>query len=223
MSKGKKIVLWSLVSLVFVLAVSAGVLLSAFRRMTGGHGTFSDALKGMKETALSPKDGFPGQDKLSIVCMGIDDSWTDNTDLVYTSKSRTDTLFVLTMDLITKKATMLSIPRDTYALIVGTKNNWHSKINAAYETGGPDRTVATVNELLGTDATHYLVLNIDSTKKMVDALGGVDVDVEHEMHYHDKWGHLSIDLQPGHQHLNGDNAVSFARYRHPDTGKKATS
>lgn len=222
MSKGKKIALWSLVSLVFVLAVSAGVLLSAFRRMTGGHGTFSDALKGMKETALSPKDGFPGQDRLSIVCMGIDDSWTDNTDVVYTSKSRTDTLFVLTMDLLTKKATMLSIPRDTYAHIVGTKNNWHFKINAAYETGGPDRTVATVNELLGTDATHYLVLNIDSTKKMVDALGGVDVDVEHEMHYHDKWGHLSIDLQPGHQHLNGDNAVSFARYRHPDTGKRAT-
>lgn len=222
MSKGKKIVLWSLVSLVFVLAVSAGVLLSAFRRMTGGHGTFSDALQGIKETALSPKDGFPGQDRLSIVCMGIDDSWTDSTDLVYTSKSRTDTLFVLTMDLITKKATMLSIPRDTYAHIVGTKNNWHFKINAAYETGGPDRTVATVNELLGTDATHYLVLNIDSTKKMVDALGGVDVDVEHEMHYHDKWGHLSIDLQPGHQHLNGDNAVSFARYRHPDSGKRPT-
>ncbi len=223
MSKGKKIVLWSLVSVVFVLAVSAGVLLSAFRRMTGGHGSISDTFNGMRETALSPKDGFPGQDKLTIVCMGIDDSWTDGTDVAYTSKSRTDTLFMLTMDLNTKKATMLSIPRDTYAHIVGAKNNWHFKINSAYETGGPDRTVATVNELLGTDATHYLVLNIDSTKKMVDALGGVDLEVEHEMHYHDKWGHLSIDLQPGRQHLDGNNAVGFARYRHPDAGKRPTS
>jgi hypothetical protein len=64
------------------------------------------------------------------------------------------------------------------------------------------------------------VLNIDATKKMVDALGGVDVDVEHEMHYHDKWGHLSIDLMPGFQHLTGDQAVGFARYRHGDPGGK---
>lgn len=222
MTKNKKIVLWSLVSVVFLLAVSAGVLLNAYRRMTGGHGTIVQAWKNAHEAAFEPTSGFPGQDKLTIVCMGIDDSWTDGTDVVYTSKSRTDTLFMLTMDLNTKKATMLSIPRDTYAHIAGTKNNWHFKINAAYETGGPDRTVATVNELLGTNATHYLVLNIDSTKKMVDALGGVDVDVEHEMHYHDKWGHLSIDLKPGQQHLDGDNAVSFARYRHPDSGKKNT-
>jgi len=172
-------------------------------------------------SVLQPKEGFPGQDKLQIVCMGIDDNWT-NSDVVYTAQARTDTLFVLTLDLNTKKATMLSIPRDTYAHIVGTKNDWHFKINAAYETGGPERTVATVNEFLGTSANHYLVLNIDSTKKMVDALGGVDVDVEHPMHYHDKWGHLSIDLQPGPQHLGGDDAVGFARYRHPDAGKRPT-
>ena len=57
---------------------------------------------------------------------------------------------------------------------------------------------------------------------MVAALGGVDVDVAHEMHYHDKWGHLSIDLMPGMQHLDADQAVGFARYRHPDAGKKPT-
>ena len=140
--------------------------------------------------------------------------------MVYTSQSRTDTLFVMTLDLVSKKATMLSIPRDTYTHIAGT--NITTKINAAYATGGPDRTVATVNEFLGTNATHYLVLNIDATKKMVDALGGVDVDVEHPMHYHDNWGHLSIDLQPGVQHLDGNNAVGFARYRHPDAGKHPT-
>ena len=69
---------------------------------------------------------------------------------------------------------MLSIPRDTYAHIVGT-DHWHFKINAAYQTGGPERSIATVQELLGVQADHYMVLNIDATKKMVDALGGVDV------------------------------------------------
>lgn len=224
MSRGKKIALWSVLAVLVLLGAGAGALLHTFGRMMNGrHGISGvrDAFNGVREAAFEPKEGFPGQDKLTIVCMGIDDNWT-NSDVVYTANARTDTLFVLTLDLNKKKATMLSIPRDTYAHIVGTKNDWHFKINAAYTTGGPDRTVATVNEFLGTNATHYLVLNIDSTKKMVDALGGVDVDVEHEMHYHDKWGHLSIDLQPGPQHLDGDNAVGFARYRHPDAGKRPT-
>ena len=221
MSKGKKIALWSVLSVFFLLAAGAGALLHTYGKMIGAHGfrgigrTIHDA----REAALAPKEGFPGVDRLTIVCMGIDDNWT-NSDVVYTAQARTDTLFVLTMDLNTKKMTMLSIPRDTYAHIVGTKTNWHFKINSAYETGGPDRTVATVNEFLGTSATHYLVLNIDATKKMVDALGGVDLNVEHAMHYHDHWGHLSVDLEPGFQHLNGDQAVGFARYRHPDAGKK---
>ncbi len=222
MSKGKKIALWSVLSVLFVLAVVAGALLHTYGGMIkSGHGLkgIRDTISGAGEAAFAPKEGFPDEDKLTIVCMGIDDSWT-NSDVVYTSQSRTDTLFVMTLDLKTKKATMLSIPRDTYTHIAGT--NTHTKINAAYSTGGPARTVATVNEFLGTSATHYLVLNIDATKKMVDALGGVDVNVEHPMHYHDKWGHLSIDLQPGEQHLDGNNAVGFARYRHPDAGKRPT-
>ena len=221
MSKGKKIALWSSLTVLFLLTVGVGVSLRTYRRMTGGHGTLAQTFHNMTQTALSPKDGFPGKDKLTIVCMGIDDNWT-NSDVVYTANARTDTLFVLTLDLKNKKATMLSIPRDTYAHIVGAKNDWHFKINAAYTSGGPARTVATVNEFLGTSADHYMVLNIDATKKMVDAIGGVDVNVEHEMHYHDKWGHLSIDLHPGEQHLMGDDAVGYARYRHPDAGKKVT-
>lgn len=219
MSKGKKIALWSVLSFLFILVFGTGVVLKKLgQAVAGPHGGIPEGIVSIGNT-LSPKEGFPGEDKLTIVCMGIDDSWTDS-DVVYTSQSRTDTLFVMTLDLNTKKATMLSIPRDTYAHIAGTDT--HTKINAAYATGGPARTVATVNEFLGTNATHYLVLNIDATKKMVDALGGVDVDVEHPMHYHDKWGHLSIDLEPGEQHLDGQNAVGFARYRHPDAGKKPT-
>lgn len=223
MSQGKKIALWSSLTVLFALAVGAGWLLRTYGRMVtdkpGDHHSIIEVIQGGVETAIAPKEGFPGQDKLTIVCMGIDDSWT-NSDMVYTSQSRTDTLFVLTLDLVNHKATMLSIPRDTDAPIAGT--HIHTKINAAYTTGGPLRTLATVNQFLGTSADHYLVLNIDATKKMVDALGGVDVDVEHPMKYHDNWGHLNIDLAPGEQHLDGDNAVGFARYRHPDTGKRPT-
>ena len=67
--------------------------------MAGIGRTIHDA----HETAFAPKEGFPGQDKLTIVCMGIDDNWT-NSDVVYTAQARTDTLFVLTLDLNSEKS-----------------------------------------------------------------------------------------------------------------------
>jgi LCP family protein required for cell wall assembly len=229
MSKGKKITARIFGVLGFLLlvaiALGVGIALKIMRTPKGEHtGAGSSSLwqqiQDFRQVAISPKEGFPGKDRLIILCMGIDDNWTDK-DEVYTAGSRTDTLFLLSLDLVNKKAAMLSIPRDTYAHIAGTKDRYF-KINEAYSTGGPQRSIDTVAELLGVHADHYMVLNIDATKKMVDALGGVDVDVPHEMHYHDKWGHLSIDLMPGQQHLDGDQAVGFARYRHPDAGKKAT-
>ncbi|BDI31837.1 hypothetical protein CCAX7_38880 [Capsulimonas corticalis] len=229
MDQGKKKWLRGLLIGFAVIAVAAiggvavihNILSKKAGENTGGSGSLSiaDTLKQATETAFNPVAGFPGQDRITILCMGIDDNWTDS-DQVYTKDARTDTLFLLTLDLVNHKISMLSIPRDTYAHIAGTSHSF--KINSAYQTGGPDRAIDTVSELLGVHADHYMVLNIDATKKMVDALGGVDVDVEHEMHYHDKWGHLNIDLLPGAQHLDGEQAVGFARYRHADLGKKGS-
>lgn len=223
MSKGKKIFVWSL-SIFAVLALAAVAFFGgqALRLVEKG-GTEKVGAVGAVEAARdwaqiigNPRAGFPDQDRINILCMGIDDNWTD-TDQVYTKNARTDTLFLLSLDLNNHKASMLSIPRDTYAHIAGTKDRYF-KINEAYETGGPQRSIDTVDELLGVHADHYLVLNIDSTKKMVDALGGVDVNVEHPMDYDDDWGHLHIHLKPGFQHLDGDQAVGFARFRHARKG-----
>ena len=228
MSKGRKIAarvfgvlgIIVLVTVVLGFSIVMRALQKAKGEFTGGHRTsIWQRMQDVKQIALEPKDGFPGKNRLVILCMGIDDNWTDK-DEVYTTGSRTDTLFLLSLDLNAHKATMLSIPRDTYTHIAGT--HWNFKINSAYQTGGPARAIDTVDELLGVHADHYMVLNVDATRKLVDALGGVDVDVPHEMHYHDKWGHLSIDLMPGVQHLDGASAVGFARYRHPDAGAKAT-
>src|SRR5665213_1828470 len=208
MSKGKKIAAWvcgTIVVLALVaVALGFGIFLRILQKADGEHTggankSIWQRVHEASQVAFEPKEGFPGKDRLVILCMGLDDNWT-NGDQVYTAESRTDTLFLLSLDLVNHKATMLSIPRDTYAHIAGT--HWNFKINAAYETGGPDRAIDTVNELLGVHADHYMVLNIDATRKMVDALGGVDVDVPNAMHYHDKWGHLSIDLEPGLQHLD---------------------
>jgi LCP family protein required for cell wall assembly len=217
MSIAKKLALW--VGILFFIVVGGW----AYHTVSIAVGTKDhpasplETITNTIQVAEDPRAGFPGQDKINILCMGIDDNWT-NSDEVFTHNARTDTLFLLTLNLDDKTASMLSIPRDTYTHIAGT--DYSDKINSAYATGGPTRSIATVAEMTGVQADHYLVLNIDATKKMVDALGGVDLTVEHPMHYDDNWGHLHVNLQPGLQHLDGNEAVGFARYRHGDPGAR---
>ena len=210
--------------LLFCLAVGIVAVIvvgiRAFQRKSGettGQGTdgWLSAIEGMGQVAFDPKAGFPGKHRVNVLVMGIDDNWT-NSDVVYTRGARTDTLFLLSLDLDNKTASILSIPRDGYVPIAGT--NYSDKINSAYASGGPKRSMATVDHFLGVNPDYYIVIKIDGTKKMVDALGGVDVNVEHALNYDDNWGHLHVHLLPGIQHLDGDEAVGFARYRHGNHG-----
>jgi LCP family protein required for cell wall assembly len=211
---------WVPVIIVCLLAFSVGRLSRLLIAKPGEHSGGQNvspigAVGNLTQVALDPTAGFPGKNRLNILVMGIDDNWTDQ-NIVYTKNARTDTLFLLTLDLKNKKAAMLSIPRDSYVPIAGT--NYSDKINSAYATGGPMRSETTVAHLTGVYPDYYIVLNINATKRLVDALGGVDVNVEHQMDYDDNWGHLHVHLKPGLQHLDGDEAMSFVRYRHGNHG-----
>ena len=217
---------WSILSKVVLLAVLLGAAVTlgvGVRSVIARHGeatgdgadNWVSAVKDLGQIAFNPRAGFDGKSRINILCMGIDDNWT-NSDVVYTRGARTDTLFMLSLDLANKKAAILSIPRDADVPIAGT--NYRSKINSAYATGGPKRAEATVARALDVVPDHYIVIKIDGTKKMVDALGGVDVNVEHNLDYDDNWGHLHVHLKPGFQHLSGDDAVGYARYRHGNRG-----
>lgn len=210
-----------LVCTVLVCLIAAAVVgIRAQMRRSGeqtgkGATDWFQAGVGLGQNLFDPRAGFPGKGRVTIACMGIDDNWTDS-DEVYTRGARTDTLFLLSLDLDNKKAAILSIPRDAYVPIAGT--DYKDKINSAYSSGGPKRTMATIANVLGVSPDYYIVIRIDGTKKMVDALGGVDVNVENPLNYDDNWGHLHVHLQPGLQHLTGDQAVGFARYRHGNHG-----
>lgn len=134
---------------------------------------------------------------------------------------RSDTLMVATLDPKKDHAALMSIPRDTRVKIKG--HGW-DKINAAYAygsaKGGPEAgeklTQRTVEDFLGVNMDHYVVINIQAFQKIIDAIGGIDIDVEKRMYYEDPWdddGGLIIDLQPGMQHMDGKTAVTYVRYR----------
>lgn len=156
-----------------------------------------------------------GRDKLRVLVLGIDDNWTESDEL-YTASTRSDTNIAVEIDLPTHNVSVVSIPRDLW---VNIPKDGFGKLNEAYADAGPERTETTLQQNFGMPAfDYYVVLNINATKSVVDAIGGLDVDVEKDMDYDDTWGHLHIHLKKGLHHLNGDQAVGYIRYRHDEEG-----
>ncbi|WP_033366337.1 LCP family protein [Mastigocladopsis repens] len=127
-----------------------------------------------------------------------------------------DVMLLLRFNPEKKKIVMLSIPRDTRVPIEG---HGVGKINAANVEGGPALSAKTISTLLGgVEIDRYVRINILGVSKLIDALGGVTVDVPKDMKYQDDSQHLYINLKKGLQHLNGDQALQLLRYRHDSRG-----
>lgn len=144
-------------------------------------------------------------DKATVMIMGVDERADD--------VGRSDTLMIATLDPDKNQAALLSVPRDTRVKI---KGHSFDKINAAYAYGGRKLTQETIESLLNTHIDHYIKINVHGFTKIIDALGGIDIDVEKRMYYEDPWdddGGLYIDLQPGMQHMDGKTAITYVRYR----------
>jgi LCP family protein required for cell wall assembly len=136
--------------------------------------------------------------------------------LVNSFHGLSDTMLLLRFDPEEKKVTVLSIPRDTQVYIEG---HGLTKINEANYYGGPALTAETVSNLLdGVAIDRYVRVNVQGIEKLIDALGGVTVYVPKDMKYKDDSQHLYIDLKEGEQHLNGEKAVQFLRYRYDEFG-----
>lgn len=108
---------------------------------------------------------------------------------------------------------MLSIPRDTRVKIPG--HGW-DKINHAYAFGRSKLSKTSVENLLGIKIDYTIVVNINGFVRIIDAIGGVTIDVDKRMKYADPYddnGGLYIDLKPGIQRLNGKTAIEYVRYR----------
>ena len=128
----------------------------------------------------------------------------------------TDTMLLLRFDPATKKLAVLSIPRDTRVAVAGYNFN---KINSANTRGGPALSAQATSELLnGTPIDRYIRINVQGIEKLVDALGGVTVYVPKNMKYQDDSQHLYINLKAGKQHLNGNQALQFLRFRYDENG-----
>ena len=145
------------------------------------------------------------KNRINILVLGVDERADD--------VGRSDTSFVVTLDMEAKKITVLSIPRDSRVKIAG--HGW-DKFNHAFAFGGLPLSKSTAENLLGVSIQYTVTIDFKGFMRMIDALGGITIDVEKRMRYSDPYdddGGLVIDLYPGVQRLSGKEAIKYVRYR----------
>lgn len=216
--KGNRVLTW--LGILFVLGV---LVTSGFAYIYITHPSQIDVETGNSDplqkiaddmrSVVDPKSVFL-KTQFNILVLGLDENWTTQ-NLMYTKNTRSDTVLVVSLSLNDKTVKVLSIPRDSYVEI---PEYGHDKINAAHAIGGMPLAKKTVEAFLGVPIDYTVLLKVEATKNIVDAIGGVDITIEKQMDYDDNWGHLHIHLQPGLQQLNGEQALGFSRFRHDERG-----
>lgn len=213
--RGRRVVDYVVLGLVCVALV--GFYTTAYRGSAPWAGLFAKVFAPLANPPLvgtapgqdSPPPEWTGTERLNVLLLGIDSRGDSSTT------QNTDTMIVLSLDPVNKTGAMLSIPRDTY---IDRPGVFVDKINAAYAFGGPDLARRVVEDLLGIRINAYALVDFDAFTKIVDAVGGVVIDVKRpvrdESYPTPDYGVERLDITAGPQLMDGQTALRFARSRH---------
>lgn len=215
---------------VVALAVAAFIVHDVVRQTVATGGQFAldqfnpqptqpgvGATQAAPTPTLVPLEASPqpwtGNSRVTVLLMGLDyRDWVAGS-----GAPRTDTMMLITIDPLTMRAGMLSIPRDLWVEIPGFGFN---RINAAYPFGeanrlpggGPGLAVKTVESVIGVPIQYYAVVDFGAFERMIDEIGGIDVLVTERIKI-SPIGSTSLWLEPKAHHLNGPQALAYARVR----------
>lgn len=166
--------------------------------ITISQGVFVESL-----FTLVPKRPLQG---ISILAAGIDED---------THVQRTDSIVVIHLNREKNRIGVLSVPRDTFVILpkIGP-----TKINHAYAHGGMPLLKDTVASLLNIPIEHHVKIDLNGVEKIINGLGGVRINVEKDLKYHDNAAGLHIDLKKGDQTLKGEEAIGYIRFRQDKEG-----
>ena len=144
-----------------------------------------------------------------------EDEQIDSKNILFLGMDReaslTDVIMLVNVNNTEERFTVLQIPRDTYAEYTEAG---YKKLNGAYNsTGGAAGVADFFESAMGIEIDHYVCIGLDVFAKMVDAVGGVEINLPIDMHYSDPEQGLYIDLDAGKQVLNGNEAEQFVRFR----------
>lgn len=199
----------------------AGVLLAVlgffgykiYKSMSGIFGENAPGLLGLLSSRQLKGEG---SGRVNVLLLGVGDPG-------HSGETLSDTIMVLSYDVATKQVAMISVPRDLYVDI--NDDCGSNKINYAhacgelqkYPGGGPALASETITKVLGLPIHYYARVNFTGFKEVVDAVGGIDVNVEEDLYDYlyptDNGGVTTLYIKKGMQHMNGETALKFARSR----------
>ncbi|APB31750.1 LCP family protein [Vagococcus teuberi] len=197
-----------------LLAISLlGIVVYGIKMVVDGNKFLNDAYKPRETSQVENEKIDVQKDPISILLLGLDD---DAEDTRGTGGARTDSMILLTINPSNELVSMVSIPRDTYTHI-STKNfDGNDKINAAYAHGGVEGSITAVEELLNVPINYYATADFQAFEDVVNAVGGVEIDVPFTLTEQNSKGKKVVKLKEGKHNLNGEEALAFARTRYVD-------
>lgn len=181
-----------------------------------------DASTRRQDNPQAPSEPTPpswDQGRVNILLLGVDQRPCEDTGGAW----RTDTMILVSLDPETKTASMLSFPRDLWVEIPTIGPN---RLNAAhffgeaydYPGGGPALAKRTIQDNFAVPVHYYIRINFDGFRRVVDALGGIDIEVKEPIwddHYPtDDCRYQTVRFDVGKYHMDGDQALKYARSRH---------
>jgi len=200
----KKFILSFLISLLIFSLIFLGFGENIFLREKTTIAT--DGNEDLKDFEEDNKIEPKVKNEILFLLMGVDAK-----DVKKSKGTRTDTMMLIKVNFEDGSIDLLSIPRDTRVSVRGNED----KINHAHAFGGVELTMKTTRDFLNLDIDYYVKVDYRAVKEVVNAIGGVDIDVPKNMKYKDPAADppLNIDIKKGFQTLNGDLAHDFLRYR----------
>lgn len=216
--KRKKKILIGITLFVFILICCFSYL--GFQIFNTANESYSELERDNEMSALRDTKVDIGNEPISILLLGIENYSSDG------KGGRADTQIVITLDPNSKDVTMTTIPRDTKVEVpeekVGSKYAGAHKINAAYTYGyltdyGSKRlAVETVEDLLGIPIDKYVAVDFEGFHDIVDAIGGVEVNVKYPFWEKNFYSNDRINFEKGVTQMNGEEALAFVRMRKRD-------
>ncbi len=199
---GKKIAI-AVLAVLFVALIGGGIWFWQYvQNVTNKiHEGVDESLSAALSEETKPGEPF------YMLLMGVDRSEERAGTAEYGDDFRSDSMILARIDPQQKTVTLISIQRDTYVDIEGYGYN---KINAAHAYGGAALTVETVSKFAGVPISHYAEIDFDGFEAVVDALGGIEVNVPVEIDDADAGGYVPA----GEQTLTGEQALILCRSRH---------
>ncbi|MBS9804198.1 LCP family protein [Bacillus cereus] len=220
--KNKKKIKIIISVILFILLIGGGYTWFLVNKASSAVRNAAHDLARGDKSDLRDKAVKPITNNVSVLIMGVDES--DVRGKEYGEAIRTDALLLATFNKDSKTVKLLSIPRDTYTYIPIEKKK--DKITHAHafgsakngKNGGPQASIDAVEKLMNVPVDYFVKFNFKSFIKIVDDLGGVEVDVPVEFTEQDSNDNAeAIHLEKGVQKLNGEEALALARTRHIDS------